>query len=52
MSQYEEYVETATFPLVQDLTTVLDLTALIFQELHGARAEVMGAGQHDPGMFL
>jgi hypothetical protein len=51
-SQYEEYVETAMFPLGQALTTVLDLTALIFEKLHGARAEVMDTGQPDPGMFL
>jgi hypothetical protein len=51
-SQYEEYVETSTFPPAQALHTVLDLTALIFEELHEARAEVMDTGQHDPGMFL
>jgi hypothetical protein len=34
------------------LATVWDLTGLIFEELHGTCAEVMDAGQHDPGMFL
>jgi hypothetical protein len=51
-SQYEEYVDTSTFQPVQALNTVLDLSALIFKELHSARAEVMDAGQHDPGIFL
>ena len=30
-SQYEEYIETSTFPPEQSLTTVLDLTDLIFE---------------------
>ena len=30
-SQYEEYIETSTFPPEQALTTVLDLTDLIFE---------------------
>ena len=51
-SQYEEYIETSTFPPEQALTTVLYLTALIGEELHGARAEVMDSGQHVPGKFL
>jgi hypothetical protein len=51
-SQYEEYVETSTFQPAQALNTFLELSALIFEELHSARAEVMDAGQHDPGMFL
>ena len=51
-SQYEEYIETSTFPPEQALTTVLDSTDLIFEELHGVIAEVMEAIQHVPGMFL
>ena len=51
-SKYEEYIETSTFPMDQALTTVLDLTALIFEELHGYRKEVMDSGQHVTGMFL
>ena len=51
-SQYEEYTETSTFPPEQALTNVLDLTALVFEELHGVRVEVMDAGQHFPGVFL
>jgi hypothetical protein len=51
-SQYEEYVEISTFHPAQLLNTVLDLSALIFEEIHSACAEVMDAVQHDPGMFL
>ena len=52
MSQYEEYIETSTFPSEQFLTNVLDLTALIFEKIHGICAEVMDSGKHVPGMFL
>ena len=52
MYQYEEYIETSTFPPEQALTTVLDLTALTIEELHGVRAEVMDDGQNVPVMFL
>jgi predicted HAD superfamily Cof-like phosphohydrolase len=34
------------------LFTMMDSVALIFEELHTARAEVMDDGQHNPGMFL
>ena len=51
-SQYEEYTETSTLPPDQALINVLDLTASIFEELHGAYAEVMEAGQNVPSMFL
>jgi hypothetical protein len=33
-SQYEEYIETSTFQPAQALNAVLDLSALIFKELH------------------
>ena len=52
MFQYEVYIETSTFPPEQSITTVLDLTALISEELHGACAEVMDSVQHVPGMFI
>ena len=51
-SQYEEYINTSTFPPEQALTTVLDLTALISEEFCGVRAEVMDVGQHFNGMIL
>jgi uncharacterized protein YneF (UPF0154 family) len=34
------------------LSTVLDSVALIFEELHSVRSEVIDAGQHNSGMFL
>jgi hypothetical protein len=40
------------FQPAQALNTVLNLSALIFEELHGAGPEVMDAGQQDPGMFI
>ena len=51
-SKYEEYIDTSTFTPEQALTTVLDLTALVFEELHGVFVEVMDTGQHVPRMFL
>jgi hypothetical protein len=48
---YEEYVETQMKPK-EALSTVLDYVALIFEELHSVRSEVIDAGQHNPGMFL
>ena len=51
-SQYEEDIETSTFPPYQALTTVLYLTDLIFEYVHGVCTEVMDAGQHVPGIFL
>ena len=52
MSQYEEYTKTSTFPPEQALTTVLDLTVLIYEELYRVCAEVMDTVKHVPGMFL
>ena len=51
-SKYEEYIDTSTFTPEQALTTVLDLTALVFEELHGVSVGVTDTGQHVPRMFL
>ena len=51
-SQFEEYIKTSTFPPEQALTTVLYLTVLIFEVLHGSCAEVMESIQHVTGIFL
>jgi hypothetical protein len=50
--QYEEYIETQTFKPKEAMSTVLDSVALIFEELHSVRSEVIDAGQHKPGIFL
>jgi hypothetical protein len=51
-TQYEDYTETHTFKPKEALSTVLDSVALIFEELHSVRSEVINAGQHNPGMFM
>ena len=51
-SQYEEYIETSTFPTEQDLTTLLYVMDFLFESLHGYRSEVVDAGQHVPGIFI
>ena len=51
-SKYEEYIDTSTFPPEQALNTILYLTALMFEELHGVCAEAMDTVQHVPGMFF
>jgi hypothetical protein len=51
-TQYEEYAKTQTFQPKEALSTVLDSVALIFEELHSIRSEVIDAGQHHRGMFL
>jgi hypothetical protein len=41
-----------TFKTKEALSTVLDSVALIFEEIHSVRSELIDTGQHNPGVFM